>query len=551
MPDAIVIGAGPNGLVAANTLADAGWTVLVLEAQPEPGGAVKSAELTEPGFVNDVFSAFYPFGAASPALLELELERFGLRWRRSELALAHPAGDGTCVAISRDLDETAASLDAFAAGDGDSWRRLFRLWERLRGPMLDAMVEPFPPVGPGARLAAALRADLVRFARLALLPVRRFADEHFRGEGAARLLAGNALHTDVTPETSLGGFFGWLLSSLAQDVGYPLPEGGAGRLADALVARLEARGGAVACSAPVTRVLVRRGRAVGVRTAAGDEVEAERAVLADVVAPLLYRDLLDPGDVPARVRLDLERRFELDTATVKIDWALDAPIPWSAEDARRSAVVHVADSLDELTVTTGELARGLIPARPFLLFGQYAGADPSRCPPGREVAWAYTHVPHRVRGDAGGDLTGAWDERETAAFVERVEARIEALAPGFRALVRARNVLTPDELERRNANLVGGSINGGTAQLHQQAIFRPVPGLGRARTPIASLYLASSSAHPGGGVHGGPGRIAAKEALAARRRGRVAIALGAAAGTGALLRAARDRARTGSLRRGL
>src|SRR5688572_26658868 len=162
MPDAVVIGAGPNGLVAANHLADAGWSVHVLEAQPAPGGAVRSAELTEPGFVHDVFSSFYPLAAASPAMRGLRLEEHGLRWRHGPLVLAHPLQDGSCAALSRDLEETAAALEAFAAGDGDAWRRLYGLWQRAEAPLLDALVEPFPPVGPGARLALALRGDLPR-----------------------------------------------------------------------------------------------------------------------------------------------------------------------------------------------------------------------------------------------------------------------------------------------------------------------------------------------------------------------------------------------------
>jgi phytoene dehydrogenase-like protein len=515
-PDAIVIGAGPNGLVAANHLADAGWSVHVLEAQPEPGGAVQSAALTEPGWVHDVFSAFYPLARASPAIRALELERWGLRWAHGPLAVAHPAADGSCAAISRDLDETAESLDRFAPGDGDAWRRLYSLWTKVREPLLDGLVTPIPPLGPTARIAAALRRDLVELLRLAVLPVRRLGDEHFAGAGGKRLLAGNALHADVTPEAPPGGFFGWFLCCLAQDVGYPFPVGGAGELTSALVRRLRDRGGEVTCSTPVSEVLVRRGRAVGIRTTAGDELEAGRAVLANVGAPALYLDLLAPEHVPPALRGAL-RRFEYDASTVKVDWALDGPIPWTAADAGRAAVVHLVESVDELTVLTSDLSRGLIPARPFLVFGQYSPGDRTRCPPGKEVAWAYTHVPQRIVGDARGELTGSWDGRERQAFVERVEERVESCAPGFRDLVRARHALFPVDLEARNANLVNGAINGGTAQLHQQLLFRPTPSWGRPQTPVRGLYLASASAHPGGGVHGGPGHHAARAALAHER----------------------------------
>ncbi|MGH9151946.1 MAG: phytoene desaturase family protein, partial [Acidimicrobiales bacterium] len=258
MPDAVVIGAGPNGLVAANLLADRGWDVVVLEAQPRPGGAVRSAELVEPGFVNDVFSAFYPLAAASPVIASLGLGDHGLRWCRAPLALAHPAADGTCPVVSGDVAETAASLDAGAPGDGDAWRRVYGRWERLGGPLLDALLSPFPPVRAGVRLVGATRpSELAELARFLLLPVRRLGEEEFAGEAARRLLAGCALHTDVFPESPVGGLMGWLLASIAQERGWPVPEGGAGRLADALVARLAAAGGELRCATPVTGVVVR------------------------------------------------------------------------------------------------------------------------------------------------------------------------------------------------------------------------------------------------------------------------------------------------------
>ncbi|MCP9487974.1 MAG: NAD(P)/FAD-dependent oxidoreductase [Gaiellaceae bacterium MAG52_C11] len=496
MPDAIVIGAGPNGLVAANLLADAGWSVEVLEAEARPGGAVKSSEHVEPEFVHDEFSSFYPLAIASPVVRALELERYGLRWRHGPLVLAHPTEDETCTVLSRNLDETAASLDSFAAGDGDAWRTLFARYRRIEEPLLQALMTPFPPVRAGLRIAFRMWNELPELARFALLPVRRLADEHFRGVGAARLLAGNALHADFAPESTLGGFFGWFLSSLGQGVGYPFPEGGAGKLTESLVRRLEAKGGRVTCDARVHEIVVRNRRAVGVRSKAGDAT-ARRAVLANVHAVALYLDLLARKHVPARV-LDAIGKLELDPATLKVDWTLDGPIPWTAPDARRAPVIHVAESIDELTVTASELARRLVPSNPFLVLGQYSMGDPSRQPEGKETAWAYTHLPQGVEP---GDLA------------ERMEARVEALAPGFRALIRKRHAWTPELLERANENLLGGALNGGTAQLHQQLIFRPVPGLGRAETPVRGLYLCSSSAHPGGGVHGGPGAIAARTAL--------------------------------------
>jgi phytoene dehydrogenase-like protein len=537
--DAVVIGSGPNGLVAANLLADAGWDVEVLEAAAVPGGAVRTAELTEPGFRHDEFSAFYPLAAASPAIRTLELERYGLRWAHGPLALAHPERDGSCAVLSRSLEETAASLDAFAPGDGEAWLSLYRLWERIGEALLDAMVTPFPPVRAGARIVAGLGpGELARFLRTMLLPIRRFGEEHFRGEGGPRLIAGHALHTDLTADAAMGAFYGWLLCCLGQDVGFPCPQGGAGELTRALVARLESRGGRLRCDAAVERISVRGGRAAGALLGDGEEVGARQAVLADVAAPALFLRLLAREHVPRRT-LDDVRRFQWDNATVKVDWALDGPIPWAAPDARRAGVVHVVEGLDELAVQATELARRRIPAHPFLVLGQYAPIDPSRAPPGKETAWAYTHVPQDVRGDAGGDLTGRWDQAETETFVARMEAQIEELAPGFRGLVRARHVHTPRTLEAANRNLVGGAVGGGTAQLHQQLVFRPVPGFARPETPVPGLYLASASAHPGGGVHGAPGAIAARAALSARRARRAAYLVAGAAGAAALLRRVR------------
>jgi phytoene dehydrogenase-like protein len=351
-----------------------------------------------------------------------------------------------------------------------------------------------------------------------MLPVRRHAVEAFDGAGAARLLAGNALHADVAPETPGSALFAWVLVGLGQRMGWPVPEGGAGELTAALVRRLERRGGRVTCGARVARVIVRGGRAVGVCTTDGREVDARRAVLADTGAPQLFLDLLDREHVPDTLLRAL-RRFQYDNSTVKVDWALDAPIPWSAPEVRRAGTVHVVDSVDQLTQETAAMAAGLIPARPFVIVGQYAPVDPSRAPEGADAGWGYTHVPQDIRGDAGPDgLRGDWsDPAEAERFADRMEEQIEPLAPGFRASIKARHIAMPPDLERENANLVGGAINGGTAQIHQQLVFRPVPGLGRSETPVAGLFLASASAHPGGGVHGACGAIAARAAL--RERG--------------------------------
>ncbi len=538
--DAVVIGAGPNGLVAANVLADAGWDVVVLEAQVEPGGAVRTAEVTAPGFKNDLFSAFYPLGIASPPLRDLHLEDHGLRWLHAPKVVAHPTEDGPTAVLTRDLDETATSLDEFHPGDGDAFRRLQAEWDAIAEPFMAALLRPFPPVRSALELVArAGPRGLGELGRRALLPVRRLAEETFRGAGGSLLYAGNALHADLTPESAGSGLFGWMLVSLGHRVGFPVPAGGASAITDALVARLQAAGGRVVCDSPVDEVLLEGQRAVGVRCRDGATVRATKAVLADCDAGDLYSRLVGLDHLPSSLRRDLVR-VERAGGTVSVDWALDAPIPWRDPAVVGAGTVHVASSMDELTVTASELTRGLVPRKPFLLVGQMTTADPSRSPAGTESAWAYTHVPQRIVGDAGDEgVDGTWDDVATKTFVDRMEQRIEDLAPGFRRHVIGRHVKAPPDLEAADQNLVGGDISGGTAQLHQQLVFRPGIGLARPETPIRRLYLASASAHPGGGVHGAPGANAARAALLHERAPRLALQAGGAVAALGLLRSRR------------
>jgi phytoene dehydrogenase-like protein len=501
--DAVVIGAGHNGLVAANMLADAGWRVLVCEATNAPGGAVTSAELAAPGYLADVCSSFYPLAAASPALRSLRLEDHGLRWRHAPAVLAHIFPDGRHAMVARHSDYTARSVGAFNPVDEDAWHAEFAFWRRVRDDVLNAILSPFPPVRAGLRLARTLGAgDLLRLTRMLTLPARTLASERFAGDGAKALLAGCGMHTDLGPDTPGSGVFGWLLTMLGQEVGFPVPEGGAGQLTAALVRRLTGGGGRIDCGRPVTSVLVAGGQAMGVRDADGSVVRARRAVLADVPAPVLYRELVGESHLPAKLVADLAN-FRWDDATVKVDWALSGPIPWSAPEVRVAGTVHLGVDVDGMADVSNDLACGRMPREMFLLLGQMTTADPTRSPAGTEAAWAYTHVP---RG-------GRWDTTRLRGYADRLEQVIEAQAPGFRSLVVGRAVSGPAELAAHNPSLVDGAINAGTSAIHQQLVFRPLPGLGRADTVVDRLFLAGASAHPGGGVHGAAGANAARAAL--------------------------------------
>jgi phytoene dehydrogenase-like protein len=496
VPDAIVIGAGPNGLTAAAYLARAGLSVLVLEAKPTPGGAVQTRELTIPGFHHDIGAAFFPFGQTSPALLPLDLPGAGLVWKHAPMDSAHPAPDGTCVAISRDLDAAVRSFGE----DGDAWRRIALWHQKTRVRMLDALLSTLPAIGPMLRFGPL---NLLRLARVALSSGRGYATSLFRTEPARRVIPGLALHTDVGPDDACGAVVGFMLAVLASSGGFAIPEGGAGAITRALLRRIDERGGQIRCAARVDRILVRGGRAVAVRTDAGEEIEATRAIIADVAAPSLYLRMLDAAVVPARV-LRAMRRFRHGFGTFKMDWALDGPAPFLHEDAARAAVLHAGDSLDDLAAFTRQVRAGELPSNPYLVIGQQSIADPTRAPAGRHTLWAYSRVPSSI--------DGGWAAARDR-FADRIEARIESLAPGFRARILARAIYAPPDLEAMNENLIGGDLAGGSADIRHQLIFRPVFPYFRYRTPVRGLYLGSSYTHPGAGVHGACGKNAALAAL--------------------------------------
>ncbi|MDT7575684.1 MAG: hypothetical protein QOH17_2017 [Pseudonocardiales bacterium] len=502
--DAVVIGGGHHGLVAAAALADAGWEVVLLEAQPEIGGAVRSAELF-PGYVSDLFSAFYPMSAASPVIRALGLEDHGLRWAHAPTVLAHPASpsDEQGAVLHRDPAATARGLAAADPRDGTTWLRLVAQWQQIKDPLLATLFSSFPPVrGPLRLLTRIGTGEALRLARFLALPVQRMAAELFHAEPGRLLITGLAMHADVPPDAPGSGLLGWLLAMLAQDEGFPVPVGGAGQFAAALGARAEAGGAEIRVGDAVENIVVRGGRVAGVRTAGGRELRVRRAVIADVSAPSLYGRLLPHDAVPARLHEDMTR-FEWDPPVVKLNWAVNGRVPWRAEGARDAGTVHLGVDTKGTVTWMAELSAGIVPESPFALLGQMTTADPSRSPAGTESVWAYTHLPRGMDDDEAAELLGG-----------RLEDTVEAHAPGFRDLVVGRSLQRPSDLFAADANLGQGAVNGGTAKLHQQLIFRPVPGLGRSETPVRGLYLGSAAVHPGGSVHGACGANAARAALA-------------------------------------
>ncbi|WNG85453.1 NAD(P)/FAD-dependent oxidoreductase [Mycobacterium sp. ITM-2016-00317] len=503
--DAVVIGAGHNGLVAAALLADAGWDVVVLEAQDEPGGAVRSAELV-PGYVSDLYSAFYPLSAASPVLRSLALEDHGLRWSHAPAVVGHAraADDTDAPVVYRDIDRTAAELDRHHAGDGQRWIDAFELYKRIDKPLLNTLFAPFPPVrGPVGLLRGLGTAEALRLAHLLLLPAGELARNLFGGEAARLLVLGNAMHADVPVDAPGSGVMGYLMMMLAQDGGFPVPVGGAGQLTRALVSRAVAAGARVECGRDVASIDVRGRRATAVRCTDGRVVRCRRAVIANTSAPALYRHLL-PSDVLPRHLRDGPDRFVWDTPVLKINYALDSAIPWRSPALGQAGTVHLGADHAGLIRWMADLNTATLPEQPFLLFGQMTTADPTRSPAGTESAWAYTHLPRELTDDGSADKVAA-----------AVDAVVESHAPGFAERIVGKVVQRPSDLQASDANLHAGAVNGGTAQLFQQVIFRPAPGQGRAQTPLDNVFLGSAAAPPGGGVHGICGRNAARAALAA------------------------------------
>ena len=499
-PEIIVIGSGPNGLVAANVLAQRGFRVLVLEANPKrPGGALGSEESTLPGFVHDVGAGFFPFAKSSPAFRELNLPALGLEWLNAKFESCHPALDDSYACIARDVDLTAENFGSNR--DGAAWRRLADWHRSVEPELLELLLSPFPNVGALFRFGVG---NALKLATLFARSGRSLAHSLFQSEAARRVLPSLALHVDVGPEDWFGAGLGYMLGLTAATGGYAIPRGGAQSITNCMVTLLERHGGKLRLNAPVSRVVVVGGRASAVVLKDGEEIPASRAILADTAAPALFLRLLDPRVVPSRV-LRRMTTFRYGWGTFKLDWALDSAVPWRVAAARESAVVHAGESVDDLARFTSQVRNGELPSRPYLVMGQHSLIDETRAPEGQHTLYCYSRVPPYP--DTG---WAALRER----FADHVEARIEELAPGFKKTILARHISAPPDLERENENLVGGDLGGGSNAWNRQLLFRPLFPYFRYRMPIKALYLCSSYAHPGAGVHGMCGFNAAQ--IAAR-----------------------------------
>ncbi|HET7026301.1 MAG TPA: NAD(P)/FAD-dependent oxidoreductase [Candidatus Limnocylindrales bacterium] len=464
--DAVVVGAGPNGLAAAITLARAGRSVEVFEAAPTPGGGARSAELTLPGFVHDVCSSVHPLAVGSPFFRSVDLAAHGVEWVEPDAQLAHPLDDGRVAFLERSVEATAAGLGRDAAR-----------WRRLMGPLAADLDKLLPAIlGPVVRVPRHPIA-LVRFGLPALLPATALARLAFRTDPARALFGGMAAHSMLRLDALASASFGLVLGLLGQTVGWPVARGGSGTIVTALVDELTALGGVVHTDHAIASL---------------DDLPQARAILLDTTPTAA---LSIAGRRIGPVRRWFARRFRYGPGVFKLDLALDGPLPWRTGEVARAATVHLGGALPELAASEAAVAEGRLPERPFVLLVQASLFDRTRAPDDGQTVWAYCHVPRGFEGDA------------TAV----IEAQIERFAPGFRDRVIGRRSTGPAELEAYDANYVGGDINAGLADL-RQLILRPWPALDPYRLG-RGLFLCSSSTPPGGGVHGMSGWHAAQSAL--------------------------------------
>ena len=519
--DAVVVGSGINSLACGALLAREGWRVCILEREAELGGAIQTAELTEPGFHHDVFSAWHPLWVGGPAHARLgdELSERGLEYLNTDLPTGTLFPDGEAAFLLRSADANAAELDRHAASDGDAWRRALEAFL----PNADLA---FGVLGTelwsGAGAALALKAyrrlgrrGLAAFAGDVLVSARDWLEQAFASERAHGLLVPWVLHTGLGPDAALSGFMTQVIAVAIQEGGMPVPRGGGARLVGALVALVRDRGGVVETGRDVERVLLSGGRAAGVRVAGGETVTAERAVICNVLPDQLYGRLLGhPDDEVARAG----RHARPGRAEMQIHLALSEPPRWEGDERLgRTAIVHLTPGLDGVSRAVNEAERGLLPAEATVVVGQPLTIDPSRSPEGRGMLWIQLQeLPWRVRGDAAGELDvgdGAWTEELRERYADRIQARIARHVPNLESALLRRVVLSPADLEAANVNLRHGDPYGGSLALDQNLLWRPFPRQPGHRTPVAGLYHIGASTHPGPGLGAGSGTLVADELL--------------------------------------
>ena len=512
--DAIVIGAGVNGLAAALHLASKGWKVIVVERAAAAGGAVKTAEVTRPGFRHDLYAMNLGLFAGSPffAAHKHRLLANGLKFVGAEQCFATAFPDGTWLGVGKDAQANAARIEAVSPADAERWRAMTWAFSE-DAPHIFALLGSRSPSWAALRVAysawrargTAWVADTVR---LLLSSPREWLDENFESDKVKAMLAIWGMHLDFSPDVAGGALFPYLEAMADQAFGMALGQGGADTIVTAMVRAIEAAGGEVRLNAPVARIAVDNGAASSVVLASGERLDASRAVVANLHPRVLFGDLISEQSPPMR-RLAALRPGP---ATMMIHLALSDLPDWSAGAAlRRFAYVHLAPSLAALAKTYTEALDGLLPAEPGLVVGQPTAIDPSRAPEGAHVLWVQVRVlPSQIRGDAAGIITGTdWDAVKEA-YADRVIDLIARYAPGFTAKILARAVLSPRDLERDNPNLVGGDSLGGSHHLDQNFLFRPAFGWSRYRMPVDRLYRVGASTWPGAGTGAGSGFMLAK-----------------------------------------
>jgi phytoene dehydrogenase-like protein len=526
--DAVIVGSGVNSLACGALLARGGWRVCVLERNDWLGGAIHSAELTEPGFVHDVLSAWHPLwvGGAAHAELGAELAVRGLEYLNTELPTATAFPDGSATFLLRTAEANAREL-------GPEWpgvlERFFPNADLAFGVLGTELWSP-SGLAFGARAVRRLgRAGFAAFAGDLLQTSRDWLEQTFASERAHGVLAPWVLHTGLGPDAAASGFMTQVIAVAVQEGGMPIPRGGGARLAEALVRLIRDNGGTCETGVDVERVLVRGSRAVGVRAAGGETVVAQRAVIANVTPTQLYERLLDPGDVPAAVR-DGARRFRYGRAEMQIHFALSEPARWAGDERLNgTAIVHVTPGLDGVSRAVNEAERGLLPAEATIVAGQPLTIDPSRAPDGKGLLWIQLQeLPKRVRGDAAGELDagdGTWTETLRERYADRIQARLARHIPNLESSVLRRVVLSPADLERLNVNLRHGDPYGGALTLDQNFLWRPFPASPGHGTPVERLWHIGASTWPGPGLGGGSGTLVAqallKPPVLARLRARV------------------------------